>query len=223
MSTLELMLRMVVSLLVLGGLFWLINRAAKGRLGNIGRSPNAPLEIHARKQLSKSSSVALIRAGERHLLIGVTDTGISLLAEGDDLVGSVEGAEETDAQPATTSLASTSLTSTSLTSTESRSAVFGRTLLEGIKAKSPLRAAGNKIDAEHGTTTTPSSNDISNEMAAIGGHWEKPETTKQATPKRKSTTKSSAAAGKPQRGAASSTKSGTSALDALRDKTVRKT
>lgn len=212
MSTLELMLRMVASLLVLGGLFWLINRAAKGRLGNIGRSPNAPLEIHARKQLSKSSSVALIRAGERHLLIGVTDTGISLLAEGDDLVGSVEGAEETDAQPATTSL----------TSTESRSAVFGRTLLEGIKAKSPLRAAGNKIDAEHGTTT-PSSNDISNEMAAIGGHWEKPETTKQATPKRKSTTKSSAAAGKPQRGAASSTKSGTSALDALRDKTVRKT
>lgn len=89
-STVELIVRMTASLLVIGGLLWLVQKMGRSRLGGLGRQTAAPLEITSRKQLTKASSVALIRAGERNLLIGVTDNGISLLAEGDDLVSNVQ-------------------------------------------------------------------------------------------------------------------------------------
>ncbi|MCP3993181.1 MAG: hypothetical protein GY724_29230 [Actinomycetia bacterium] len=82
-STVELTLRMLVSLTLVSGLLWAITRVARNRMG--GGSATAPLDICQRHQLTKSSAIAIVRAGQRHLLVGVNDHAITLLAEGDDL------------------------------------------------------------------------------------------------------------------------------------------
>ncbi len=92
-STVELFVRMAASLLVIGGLLWMVQRIGRRRLGGLGRSVAAPIEVTARKQLTRASSIALVRAGERNLLIGITDTGVSLIAEGEDLMSLPDEAE----------------------------------------------------------------------------------------------------------------------------------
>src|SRR5690606_13281317 len=67
------------------GLMWLAGRVMRSRgLGGLSRRAlpaGARLEILDRKSFSKSASVALVRAGGRTLLIGVTEHGVSTLAE----------------------------------------------------------------------------------------------------------------------------------------------
>lgn len=83
-------LRVLGSFVIVALLLWLFVRASNGRLGALitgspgGRLDDA-LSVLERRQLTKSAAIALIRAGERHLLVGVTDQGVQLLAEGDDL------------------------------------------------------------------------------------------------------------------------------------------
>lgn len=96
-STAELMLRMVLSLAIMGGLLWLALRLGKGRRGRSilaavgggtgggGRSRVEPIEVCARRSLSRSSSLTLVRVGERTLLLGVGEAGVQVLAEGDAL------------------------------------------------------------------------------------------------------------------------------------------
>ncbi len=84
-------LRIVLSFAAVGGLLWFFARASRGRLGELlsGSLTGAraePIAIVDRRQLSRTNSVAIVRAGERHLLLGVGDGGIRLLAEGDDLI-----------------------------------------------------------------------------------------------------------------------------------------
>lgn len=99
-------LRVVLSFAAVGGLLWLFARAARGRFGALlagsaGNATAAPLVILDRRQLTRSTGVALLRAGTRHLLVGVGETGIQLLTEGDDLVAE-PAAERSDPAPATT-------------------------------------------------------------------------------------------------------------------------
>lgn len=82
-STAELSLRMVVSLSVMGLAALVVMKLARGRL-RLGGA-RADIAVHARHQLTRNASVAVIRAGERWLLVGVTDTNVTVLAEGDDL------------------------------------------------------------------------------------------------------------------------------------------
>jgi flagellar protein FliO/FliZ len=102
MSSLVLVLRVGVSLTVVLGLLAFAARAASRRgLGTApGRSSAAKVEIVARAGLGRNNSVIIVRAAERALVLGVTETGISLLADADPSVLDVrtEGSSE-DADP----------------------------------------------------------------------------------------------------------------------------
>lgn len=75
-------IRLGFSLAVVIGLMWLAGRVMRNR-GLTGRSRkcDTELEVLDRKNLSKTSSLALVRVGDRTLLIGVTEHGISNLTE----------------------------------------------------------------------------------------------------------------------------------------------
>lgn len=83
-------LRVAASFAIVGVLLWCFMRASNGKLGKLvsgtskGRLSD-PLSVLDRRQLTRTTGIALIRAGERHLLVGVSDQGVQLLAEGDDL------------------------------------------------------------------------------------------------------------------------------------------
>jgi len=74
---------MVVSLAVMGLAALVVMKLARGRLRLGG--VRAGIAVHARHQLTRNASVAVIRAGDRWLLVGVTDANVTVLAEGDDL------------------------------------------------------------------------------------------------------------------------------------------
>jgi flagellar protein FliO/FliZ len=76
----ELTLRIVFSLLVVFGLLWGLARLARRPLA--GRGAGA-LRVLARQQLSRGSSVAVIRVADRALVLGVSDAGVTLLADAD--------------------------------------------------------------------------------------------------------------------------------------------
>jgi len=84
-------LRVAASFAIVGVLLWFFIRASNGKLGKLvsgtskGRLSD-PLSVLDRRQLTRTTGIALIRAGDRHLLVGVSDQGVQLLAEGDDLV-----------------------------------------------------------------------------------------------------------------------------------------
>lgn len=184
-STFALLLRMTISLGIIGLILWGVQKIGKRRLGSLGRTHHVPLEVSSRKQLTKASSIALVRVGQRHLLIGITDSGVSLIAEGDDLV------TEPDFQ-------------------------------EPDVGESDLRESDLRGSDLH---KSDEANQISSEIEAIERHWDDPATPPdelQGNEVRRSS-ETSDVAGKPRSGAPSSTHSGTRALDALRDMTVRKT
>ncbi len=85
-------LRIVLSFALVGGLLWFFARSTDGKLGSllqrtVGGSENDAIAVVARRQLSRSSSLVVVRAGSRHLLLSVSDgEGVSMLVEGDDLL-----------------------------------------------------------------------------------------------------------------------------------------
>ena len=76
----ELFLRIACSLTVVFGLLWGLARLARRPL--TGRGAGA-LQVLARQQLSRGSSVAVVRVADRALVLGVSDAGVSLLADAD--------------------------------------------------------------------------------------------------------------------------------------------
>ena len=76
----ELIVRIAFSLLVVLGLMWGLAKLARRPLA--GRGGGA-LDVLARQQLSRGSSVAVVRVADRALVLGVTDSGVSLLADAD--------------------------------------------------------------------------------------------------------------------------------------------
>lgn len=84
----ELFVRLVVSLGVVVAIMavaaWSLKRLTNGNLGGAARGRTGRpvrIEVLARQSLGRRSSVALLRAGDRGLLVGVTDQHVTLLAE----------------------------------------------------------------------------------------------------------------------------------------------
>ncbi len=103
MSTFLLILRLLVALAFVGGLLWFLARSGqKGRLSFLlgGGGERMDLEVSSQRALGKNTSVALVRSGDRTLLVGVSEHGVQLLAEGDDLVSAAthRARAERDAQ-----------------------------------------------------------------------------------------------------------------------------
>jgi flagellar protein FliO/FliZ len=77
---LELVLRIGFSLLVVLGLLWVLARVARRPLA--GRGGGA-IAVLARQQITRGSTVAVVRVADRALIIGVTDGQVTLLGEAD--------------------------------------------------------------------------------------------------------------------------------------------
>jgi flagellar protein FliO/FliZ len=77
---LELTLRITFSLLIVVGLMWglakLVRRPLAGRSGG-------SMSVVSRQQLTKGSSLALVRVVDRVLVLGVTDGHVTMLTEVD--------------------------------------------------------------------------------------------------------------------------------------------
>lgn len=84
----ELVLRIVFSLLVVFGLMWGLAKLARRPLtGNRGAGV---LSVLNRQQLGRSSSITVVRVADRALILGVTDTQVNLLGETDLLTFQAE-------------------------------------------------------------------------------------------------------------------------------------
>lgn len=94
----ELFVRLVVSLGVVVGVMaasaWALKRLNQGGLGARARAGRpVRIEVLGRQTLGRRSSVVLIRAGDRGMVLGVTDQNVTLLAEtdADDLMEEAPG------------------------------------------------------------------------------------------------------------------------------------
>lgn len=77
----ELVLRIGFSLLVVFGLLWGLAKVA--RRGGISKRGSGSLAVLNRQHLTRGSSVAVVQVADRALILGVTDTQVSLLGETD--------------------------------------------------------------------------------------------------------------------------------------------
>ena len=81
------MVRVVLSLgIVLSLLAVAAKFARRGGLAAAGPRPAAKVEVVARHGLGRNSSVVVVRAVERALVLGVTETSVTLLADADAAV-----------------------------------------------------------------------------------------------------------------------------------------
>lgn len=89
----ELVIRVVFSLAVVLGLLWFIARTSSRRFGGAARSM---VRIVARQPLARSASLAVVEVGDRVLVVGVSENGVSLLTELDpsELPASAESTVE---------------------------------------------------------------------------------------------------------------------------------
>ncbi len=76
----ELVIRVVFSLAVVLGLLWFVARTSSRRLGGRGRSM---VRVVARQPLARAASLAVVEVGDRVLVVGVSENGVSLLTEMD--------------------------------------------------------------------------------------------------------------------------------------------
>jgi flagellar protein FliO/FliZ len=74
----ELALRVLCSLTVVFVLLWALARLARRGVGNRGAGM---LTVLARQQLGRGSSVTVVKVADRALVLGVSDQGVSLLAD----------------------------------------------------------------------------------------------------------------------------------------------
>lgn len=99
----ELFVRLIVSLGVVVGIMaaaaWMLKRVGTGAgaLGRAGTAKRVRIEVLARQQLGRRSSVAVVRTGTRNLVLGITDQHVTLLADApvDELVVPEEVAPRT--------------------------------------------------------------------------------------------------------------------------------
>src|SRR3954447_18893580 len=84
MQLVALLGRFVLAMGVVLGLMVLAGKVARNR-GLVGgrRNGRATIEVLARQPFGKSASVAVVMAAGRALVLGVTDTSVTVLAEAD--------------------------------------------------------------------------------------------------------------------------------------------
>ena len=80
--------RLAISMVVVLGLLALAARVMRRRNGMGGsvagrRTTRTQIEIVARQQLSRGSSLTVVRTGDRVLVLGVTDSSVTLLRDGE--------------------------------------------------------------------------------------------------------------------------------------------
>lgn len=80
MSTVVVLGRMLLALIVVLGIMWGLARWARKPLG--GKTDRV-MSVLARQQLSRTSSVTLLQVMDRALVLGVTEQGIRLITETD--------------------------------------------------------------------------------------------------------------------------------------------
>lgn len=76
----ETVLRITFSLLAVLGLMWGMARLARRPLS---RRTGSALSVLARQQLSRNAAVTVVRVADRALILGVTDTHVTMLGETD--------------------------------------------------------------------------------------------------------------------------------------------
>ena len=76
----ELVIRVVFSLAVVLGLLWFVARTSSRRFGGAARSM---VRVVARQPLARTASLAVVEVGDRVLVVGVSENGVSLLTEMD--------------------------------------------------------------------------------------------------------------------------------------------
>lgn len=101
-SVLSLLGRLVFSLAIVLFLMFLVARVMRNRtmpgVGRIGARRDL-LRVVARQPLTRTASIAVVHAADRALVVGVTDHGVSVLAELD--VSALEPDDPDGAMPVT--------------------------------------------------------------------------------------------------------------------------
>ena len=94
-------IRLVLSLVFIGGVLWFAARVAKKR--GIGQG-NGLIEVVARQRMGRASSVSVVRIADRVLVVGSTEEQVTLLAEvdGDVVEEAIAERRVAAAQPALT-------------------------------------------------------------------------------------------------------------------------
>jgi flagellar protein FliO/FliZ len=85
-ATLALFARLIFSLAIVIGLMWYAARVLRKRgigMGGNSRRPGVHIDVIARRTLGKNASIAIVRAGDQALIVGVTDNQITKLADAD--------------------------------------------------------------------------------------------------------------------------------------------
>jgi flagellar protein FliO/FliZ len=86
LSVVALLGRLAISMAIVLALLGLAAKLLRKRgLGNTGGSPATRIEVLARQGLGRTSSVQLVRVAGRTLVLGVTDTSVQLLGDGEAL------------------------------------------------------------------------------------------------------------------------------------------
>ncbi|HVU92203.1 MAG TPA: flagellar biosynthetic protein FliO [Jatrophihabitans sp.] len=80
MDTIELLGRVLVSLAAVLGVMWVIARRVRG---SKGARATKLIDVLGRQSLSRNASVAVVRVGDKALVVGVTDNQVSVLSETD--------------------------------------------------------------------------------------------------------------------------------------------
>ena len=84
-STIVAVLRLLVSLgAVLTLVVWIARYAAKRGLGARTLRSEVTVDVLSRRSLGRTSSVQVVQVGRRTMVLGVTEHGVSVLAELDD-------------------------------------------------------------------------------------------------------------------------------------------
>ncbi len=87
-----LLLRMAGSLVVVAALLWGLVKLARSR--GLGAAGHDLIAVRAQRGITRSTSLMLVQVGTRHLLLGVADSGVQVLSEGDELAAVQEGDTE---------------------------------------------------------------------------------------------------------------------------------
>jgi flagellar protein FliO/FliZ len=87
LSTIVLFLRLLLSLAVVVGLMWaganLLRRRGFAPGGARTRGRGAQIELLSRRPLGRNASIAVVRIGERAMVVGVTDHQVTKLDDAD--------------------------------------------------------------------------------------------------------------------------------------------
>lgn len=97
LSVLSLLGRLIISLGIVLALMAVLAKILRNRvMPGMGRTAvrRDALQVLARQPLSRSASVAVVRAADRTLVLGVSDNGVRLLAEIDPATLEVDESED---------------------------------------------------------------------------------------------------------------------------------